>query len=387
MQVLLVEPPGASLPEGTASLIGDIGWHSKSAADFRSAIRAAGRADIEAVIFAEPPADADGDLRHDYDEFLELVNTRRLAAVMVGGRAGAAVENPRMDVVDRRIPLAELRGRLAMIERYHGLLRRVEDELRTMEGLSKKLGHHFREVDEEFRLAARLQRDFLPKLGEPFGLLRFSAIFRPASWVSGDIYDVFRIDDEHTGMYLVDAVGHGMAASLLTMFIKRAIVPTDGTGTVLPPSRVLAVLNDALAEQALPQCQFVTACYAVFHQPSGILSYARGGHPYPFHFPRDGSIRELDAPGGLLGIAKGETFDDGQVRLGRGDKVVFYSDGVELALHAEKSGVTAIRAAFAEAATQPFPKMFEQLQERLDVGLRNVDPADDVTVLGFVVQD
>lgn len=385
MDVLLVESRGASLPEGTASLLGDIGWHVRTVSDFQAAAAAARDSKIEAAIFCEPGSDISADGRSAFDEFLSLVNARRIAAVMMSDHAGPRSGGSLVDVVDRRIPLAELRGRLAMVERYHGMLRRVEEELHTMERLSTRLGHHFREVDEELRLAARLQRDFLPKLDQPFGRLHFSAIYRPASWVSGDIYDVFRIDDDHTGMYIVDAVGHGMAASLLTMFIKRAIVPASDRGEVLAPSKVLAALNDALADQALPQCQFVTGCYAVFHQPTGDLRFARGGHPYPFLFSPDGTLRELKAPGGLLGIMKGETFDDGQVTLRAGDKALFYSDGVELAFHAESDGSTAMRQALADAAKGTLPEMFERLQQPLDDGIRASEPGDDVTLLGFEV--
>ena len=361
MDVLLVESLGPGLPEGTASLLGDIGWHVRIASDFRAAADAARDRTLDAAIFCEPGPDAPADGRSAFEEFLALINARRIAGVMISDHAIPSPRGSLVDVVDRRIPLAELRGRLAMVERYHGMLRRVEEELHTMERLSTRLGHHFREVDEELRLAARLQRDFLPELDQPVGRLRFSTIYRPASWVSGDMYDVFRIDDEHTGMYIVDAVGHGMAAGLLTMFIKRAIVPMSDRGEVLAPSLVLSALNDALADQALPQCQFVTGCYAVFHHPGGMLRYARGGHPHPLVFARDGATRELDAPGGLLGIMKGETFDDGEVTLRTGDKVLFYSDGVELAFHAEADGATAMRRAIAEAASGSIAEMFDRL--------------------------
>ena len=100
------------------------------------------------------------------------------------------------------------------------------------------------------------------------------------------MFDVVRIDKDHTGIYIADAVGHGLAASLLTMFIKRAIVPkreADHGHTVLDPAEVLTVLNDVLAEQSLPNCQFVTACYAVLDHRTLTLRYARGGHPAPLH--------------------------------------------------------------------------------------------------------
>ena len=95
-----------------------------------------------------------------------------------------------------------------------------------------------------------LKWTFLPKVDEAIGGVRFATVYKPASWVSGDIYDVFRVDERHVGFYVADAVGHGMAASLLTLFIKRCLTPkrieADGY-TVLCPSEAIAVLNDGLA--------------------------------------------------------------------------------------------------------------------------------------------
>ena len=135
-----------------------------------------------------------------------------------------------------------------------------------------------------FNSPPRLQRDFLPRITGPIENVGIATIYRPASSVSGDIFDIFRIDEDHTGFYIADAVGHGMAASLLTMFIKRAIVPkrVDGNDyVILTPSETLTNLNDALADQSLPNYQFVTACYGLINHRTLTLQYARGGHPYP----------------------------------------------------------------------------------------------------------
>src|SRR4051794_27938117 len=60
-------------------------------------------------------------------------------------------------------------------------------------------------VDEEMRLAARLQQDFLPKILPQLGKLSFHTLYRPAGYVSGDLYDVMRLDENHIGFYMADA--------------------------------------------------------------------------------------------------------------------------------------------------------------------------------------
>src|SRR5947207_11229487 len=94
-------------------------------------------------------------------------------------------------------------------------------------------------LDEELRLAARVQQDFLPKSLPSVGDVRFQYLFRPAGHVSGDLYDVMRLDETHVGFYMADAVGHGMPAALLTMFLKQALTTKEifpGGYRLLPPN-------------------------------------------------------------------------------------------------------------------------------------------------------
>ena len=73
-------------------------------------------------------------------------------------------------------------------------------------------------------------------------------------YVSGDLYDVMRLDETHIGFYMADAVGHGMPAALLTMFIKNALVTKEigpGGYRLLAPGETIAKLNEVLLGQNL----------------------------------------------------------------------------------------------------------------------------------------
>lgn len=395
MQALLVNPPNESLPDGVVKLVGDIGWHCATAVDCRSALEMARHSHIDALILAEPPRrNPSRSANADFHELLRWIETQRVPTILVTDGANH-VEMDHGTLVEAIAPginLAELRGRLTVIERYHGLFKRLEQELQNMERIGKRLNQHFREVDQEMRLAGRLQRDFLPDLAKPIGKLQFESVYRPANWVSGDMFDVFRIDEHHTGIYIADAVGHGMAASLLTMFIKKAIHPTRNDGNVeaiVDPGRVITSLNEALAEQALPNCQFVTACYALVDQRTMTMQFARGGHPYPMLISASGALGELKASGGLLGLEGSEEFPMSQVRLSSGDKVIFITDGVEVALPAsgEKHGhLPPYCSAFETCGKYPIAEMFRLLEARLDDEAGSLNPRDDVTIVGFEVR-
>jgi serine phosphatase RsbU (regulator of sigma subunit) len=394
MQVLVVNPPEQSLPEGTSDLLRDIGWDITSTDDYRAAIEAADSGAIDTVILSAPHSEhASGADIDEFETLLGIIDARHMAGVVVGDRPAHRrhAAHSLIDTVDRGISFRELRGRLAMIERYHAVVKHLEGELRNVQRLKNHLSEHFQEMDEEMRLAGRLQRDFLPNIEEPVGNVQFSAVYRPASWVSGDIFDIFTIDEDRTGFYVADAVGHGMAASLLTMFIKRAIVskrPTARGHAVLTPSETMTALNDALTEQALPNCQFVTACYGVLNNRTLTLEYARGGHPYPILITANGEVRELRTPGGLLGIFKGEEFPTLETQLRPGDKLLLYTDGVDLALpgddgmsHAEAPLHRAVRT----VASLPIQDLTAGLESQLDAAARPSEPADDVTIVGLEI--
>ncbi len=396
MHLLVVSRSADPLPSEVTQDHRRHAWRVTTVNDYRQAIEHTRGGGVDAIVLADPrsrsTAGSPGE-DTDYHALIRLIDAQRVATLLLSDHPCPVRPDPRslIETVPRDITAAELRGRLAMIDRYYGLVKRLEQELHNMERLSKRLNAHFREIDQEMRLAGRLQRDFLPDTRQPIANLRFASVFRPASWVSGDMFDIFRIDETRSGVYIADAVGHGMAAGLLTMFIKRAIVPKRVDGdeyTVLSPSEIISVLNNALADQSLPQCQFVTAAYALIDHRTLEFQYARGGHPYPILLTRGGIVSEMKSPGGLLGLFKGEEFPTFQTTLEPGDKVVFYTDGVEMSFQKGPEATLDTRSYmhfFEEHATLPIDELMGRIEHRLDAESGSLHPRDDLSIVGFEV--
>src|SRR5207342_902861 len=107
---------------------------------------------------------------------------------------------------------------------------------------------------------------------------RFAVHYRPCGRVGGDFYDVFRLDERHLGFYVADAMGHGIPASLLTIFVKKGVRAKEITGQtyrLVPPAEVLQRLNRDLIEQALADMPFITMVYALFDHAEGTLRFSR----------------------------------------------------------------------------------------------------------------
>ena len=392
MNVLLVDPE-QRLPGGLADLLNRTGWNVDSSATYEVGSGSTWARPPDIIVTPEPPSDGDSARTEAFRRFVAAAGDREVATLLLSSHPSGwrVEESPFVDIAADGISNEEIHGRLATMVRYHGMVRGMERELRNMRRLSERLNEHFTELDHEMQLAGRLQRDFLPTVTAPIGPLKFATLFRPASWVSGDIFDITRLDEDHVAFWVADAVGHGVAASLLTMFIKKAIVSKrvyPGSYEVLEPPDTMRLLNNALAQQDLPNCQFVTACYCVVNTRTLELQCCRGGHPYPYLVDSDGSFRELKPAGSLLGLFRDEEFEVERVQLKPGQKLILYSDGLETAFcpqDTEADEFTYYRHALRDLCKLPVEEIVSRLDARLNAEYGSINPRDDVTLVAMQV--
>jgi sigma-B regulation protein RsbU (phosphoserine phosphatase) len=267
----------------------------------------------------------------------------------------------------------------------------LRQEINQLRRRDETLKFYMHRLDEELRLAARLQQDFLPQTLPQIGPIHFHTLFRPAGYVSGDLYDVMRLDESHVGFYMADAVGHGMPAALLTMFIKNALITKQITPDgyrLLEPSEALAKLNDALVEQHLTQATFATALYGMVNVKTLVCRFARAGHPSPLIMRADGTLAELTADGGLLGIFPNDTYADAQVQLTAGDRLFIYSDGIEVAFASDQTMDTQQwRRELAARRHLPTDQILTELCECLDQESGSLQPRDDLSIVVVEVKE
>src|SRR4051812_1741153 len=261
----------------------------------------------------------------------------------------------------------------------------LQDEVNLLRRRDETLGFYMQRVDEEMRLAARLQQDFLPKDLPQVGRVKFHSLYRPAGYVSGDLYDVMRLDESHVGFYMADAVGHGMPAALLTMFIKNALVTKQITPEgyrLLTPGETMAKLNDTIIEQKLSYATFATAIYGYINVYTLQAQFARGGHPNPVIIHPDGAVQDLIVDGSLLGIFADEKYETQTIQLAPGDRVLIYTDGFEVAFTSdEKIDTSKWREELQQRSTLPSEQLLQEFCEHMDGEYGSLQRKDDLTMV------
>ncbi len=252
----------------------------------------------------------------------------------------------------------------------------------------RRLRSHSRRLDEQLRLAQRLQMDFLPQRMPVLESVRFAARLEPAAWVAGDFYDVFRLDEQHVGFYVADAVGHGIPAALLTVFVRTGLQTKrihENQYDLVPPEEVMRLLNADLLSAELQEAPFVTMVYGIYNQATRECTYARAGHPKPLLLGPKGDLQQLEGEGPLLGIFSDATFAAGRRRLEPGQRLILYTDGAERVEPNRAASTDRLFEIIRTASLLPIEALLDSILDAVRGATGGCRLADDVTLLALEV--
>ena len=255
-------------------------------------------------------------------------------------------------------------------------------------------------MQDELHLAGQVQREFLPKKLPTFSGGAVASLWRPMNYVSGDIYDVRRLDEHHVGLFIADAVGHGVPAALLTMVIARGLPTKEITGKtyrIIQPSEALACVNRELLARQGNTTRFATAIYGIIDLRTRIMRLSIAGHPAAIILRANTSMELLHSAGGLIGVFDGVEWSEQEIQLNAGDRVILYSDGFEF-VFPDPPGTSSSPEKVAPRYMQEFnallsmnepAAMIEHMERRLDqqllVSPTANEPTDDLTMIVFKV--
>jgi serine phosphatase RsbU (regulator of sigma subunit)/predicted ester cyclase len=183
-------------------------------------------------------------------------------------------------------------------------------------------------VDQELRVARRIQQASLPNEVPELEGWQISPYYQPAREVGGDFYDFHPLSEGRLGLVVGDATGKGVPAALVmstTCGMLQAISQALDSSSS-SPGEVLERVNETLVTR-IPSNMFVTCFYAILDPKSGSLSYANAGHDLPY-LHRGGDCEELRARGMPLGLMPGMRYEEKEIELDVGEGVFFYSDGL-----------------------------------------------------------
>ncbi len=192
--------------------------------------------------------------------------------------------------------------------------------------------HEVAREQEEARMrgelldAREIQLSMLPRSTPELDWLDASGLSMPASEVGGDYYEYFSLDAHRLAVVIGDVAGHGVASGLVLSGVRSGLhllreELSDGAG-------VLERLHRMVRDTA-PRRMFVTIQVAVIDRRRRLVSVTNAGHPRALYLPAEGDrVVPIGAAGLPLGTRLEPDYREVQQQLGRGDVLIFYSDGV-----------------------------------------------------------
>jgi sigma-B regulation protein RsbU (phosphoserine phosphatase) len=176
---------------------------------------------------------------------------------------------------------------------------------------------------EELRDAVQAQQRLLPSSIPTIPGCEIAVAWTPARQVSGDYLDLIPLDANRLGISIGDVAGKGLAAALLMSNLQaavRALAPG-----VPMPSQLTDRINRILSANLAPN-RFITWFYGVLEGRR--LTYTNAGHHAPMLMRAAGERERLTDGGAVVGIFTGGSYEQAEVTLRAGDRLLLFTDGI-----------------------------------------------------------
>jgi len=234
-------------------------------------------------------------------------------------------------------------------------------------------------LERELQVAREVQAGLLPAATPQVPGWDFAALWRPAREVAGDYYDFIHFVDGQIGLVIADVSDKGMPAALF-MALTRSIVRAS-VAQMASSAQGIAYANRLICADA-SEGMFVTLFYARLDPVARTLTYVNAGHNPPLLYRAgEGRLEQLERTGMVLGVEEDMPFEQRQVRLGPGDFVLLYTDGVTEAIDTaeQEFGVVRLEQVVLERSRRPAAEIVAAVVQA--VARFSPAPFDDTTVL------
>ncbi len=239
-------------------------------------------------------------------------------------------------------------------------------------------------AQNEIRIAQQIQATLLPSAPIKSDDFEVTGFCLPADKVGGDYFDYFFRKETQLDMVIADVSGHSIGPALFMVEARSAI--RAQTNLLATPSETLDVLNNFLFNDLDKSDYFITLFYLQYNIHTQRLRFANAGHPPPLLLSLfEGEFKKLDAEGLILGVKKDVIFEEKTTMLGKGDLILFYTDGLVEAENANQEffGLERVKAVFLQNAEKSPQAIIDSLFAALRQFCQRTAFDDDITLMVF----
>ena len=272
-----------------------------------------------------------------------------------------------------------------IIQLAEALDKMEEDTERNMHEITR-MSRESERIETELALAAQIQRSVLP--GEDPNLANrpeFSvhATMDMAREVGGDFYDYFLVDQTHLAFLIADVSDKGMGAAFF-MAMSRTYIKTraDLGGST---AEILSYVMNKLSEKN-ETGMFVTVWMGIIDLETGEIDAGNAGHEYPATLRAgQGYVIEKTIHSPPLCFLPGIKQSSYQMKIGPGDRIFLYTDGIKDARNkeGERYGEARLLEVLNRNRNATDEEIIRMVKADVDAFAGDAEQYDDMTMLSF----
>ena len=252
-------------------------------------------------------------------------------------------------------------------------------------------------MKNDLAAAARVQQALLPDTLPTLPHVDFAWTYQPCSELGGDSLNVFQLDSDHVGMYVLDVSGHGVSASLLSVTLSRVLIPrrdpsclfiktnrTPEPDTIIPPAEIATRLNRMFPMSA-DGGQYFTLIYGILNIRTGVFRYTCAGHPPPLYLSPHQQVLPCEIGNVPIGLFEESHYEEGTIQLESGGRLFLYSDGVLEAKNPSKAffGETRLYETLVITEDTPLQGSVDAIVQAALDWTETQHTQDDLSILAF----
>lgn len=179
-------------------------------------------------------------------------------------------------------------------------------------------------LDKELQVASEIQRLLIPQNIPNVPGLDISATYIPCKEVSGDFYDIIKLDEQRYIFIVADVSGKGIPGAMVVSTMQATLAAyLEYSNDLLS---IIDKLNDRIIKNTTSD-RYITFFIGLYNSADSSLKYINAGHNPPLLINNKNELIELRKGGIFIGYMPWQ-YESDIVTLNKDSILIMYTDGL-----------------------------------------------------------